>query len=165
MFKTALLCVLCVAFIFSLKQNAYAADSTYCDMRYYSLASDPKPIPQVTSKPTFKPLVQSTPKTTQPVSTPVEIESMISQYSDQFGVDKEKMKQIAYCESRYNPNAVNGPYGGMYQYLASTWSSTRKQMGLDANPDLRFNAEESIKTTAFKIAKQGTGPWSACSQN
>jgi hypothetical protein len=35
-------------------------------------------------------------------------------------------------------------------------------MGLDSNPDLRFNADESIKTAAFKIAHGGIGAWPNC---
>jgi soluble lytic murein transglycosylase-like protein len=89
-------------------------------------------------------------------------EAMFETYAAQFGVDKELLKQIAYCESHYNPGAVNGPYGGMYQYSASTWASTRNQMGLDPNPDLRFDGEQAILTSAFKIAAGGRRAWPVC---
>jgi len=130
---------------------------SYCDIPNYSLASNPLPTPKPTPKP--KPAYKAP---AQPISTSAEIESWINQYGDQYGVDKEKLKSIAYCESRFNSGAVNGPYGGIYQYHPGTWSSTRKQMGLDPDPDLRFNAEEAIKTTAYKISVQGTGPWPVC---
>jgi hypothetical protein len=35
-------------------------------------------------------------------------------------------------------------------------------MGLDANSDLRFNAEEAIKTAAFHISQGGQGAWPNC---
>jgi soluble lytic murein transglycosylase-like protein len=77
-----------------------------------------------------------------------EWDAVFEQYAAQYGVDARKLKVIAKCESTYRQDAVNGPYGGMYQYLASTWSATRNAMGEDPNPELRFNGEEAIKTTA-----------------
>jgi hypothetical protein len=50
----------------------------------------------------------------------------------------------------------------MFQFLASTWSANRNSMGLDPNPELRFDAQESIKTTAFKISRDGVGAWPVC---
>jgi hypothetical protein len=35
-------------------------------------------------------------------------------------------------------------------------------MGLNPDPELRFNAEEAIKTTAYKISRDGTGAWPVC---
>jgi len=94
---------------------------------------------------------------------PVDIQATILQYSNQYGVNSDLMIKIAKCESGFNPGAVNGPYGGIYQFLSSTWSSNRRAMGLDANPDLRFDAEEAIKTAAYKISRDGAGAWPTCS--
>lgn len=94
--------------------------------------------------------------------TPVELEPLFDKYCGEYGLNKEMMKKIANCESHFNSQAVNGPYGGMYQFSVSTWRSNRQAMGLDSNPDLRFNAEESIKTAAFKISRDGTGAWPVC---
>ncbi|PIP13054.1 MAG: hypothetical protein COX49_03070, partial [bacterium (Candidatus Stahlbacteria) CG23_combo_of_CG06-09_8_20_14_all_40_9] len=93
---------------------------------------------------------------------PEAVQAMIDQYAVEYGVDAKRMKTMASCESGFNPGAVNGTYGGMYQYLASTWSSNRQAMGLDPSPDLRFNAEEAIKTTAYKMARDGVGAWPVC---
>lgn len=108
-------------------------------------------------------LPASTPKpqVDQPDQTSI-YDDVFRKFGSEFGVDPEKLKRIAFCESRFNPGAVSGPYGGMYQYLASTWRSTRKAMGLDENPDLRFNPEEAIRTTAWKIAHGGIGAWPVC---
>jgi soluble lytic murein transglycosylase-like protein len=84
-------------------------------------------------------------------------------YSDQYHVDENELKKIAQCESGFNPNSNNsGLYLGMFQFAASSWSSARSRMGLDPNPDLRTNAEESIKTAAYMIANGGINAWPNC---
>lgn len=98
------------------------------------------------------------------VAAPAEIDSIIDRYSQEYGVDKGLLVKIAKCESGFNSNAVNGPYAGMYQFIEGTWVSNRRAMELDANPSLRYNAEESIRTAAFKIARDGGGAWPVCSQ-
>lgn len=99
-----------------------------------------------------------------PVPAPEELEQLFTKYAAEHGISSDTLKVIANCESHYNPNALskNGLYGGMFQFSASTWKSTRKAMGLDENPDLRFNAEEAIRTTAYKISKNGVGAWPHC---
>ncbi|MCL5969933.1 MAG: transglycosylase SLT domain-containing protein [Patescibacteria group bacterium] len=77
-------------------------------------------------------------------------------------MEKEKLRSIAYCESKFNPNAINGDYCGLFQFSSDTWQSTRREMGLDENPDLRFNPEEAIKTAAFKISRGGINSWRNC---
>ncbi|OGM20136.1 hypothetical protein A2955_01895 [Candidatus Woesebacteria bacterium RIFCSPLOWO2_01_FULL_37_19] len=99
---------------------------------------------------------------TEVKKTANEIESLIESYAKFYGVDSIVMKAIARCESGYRPEAVNGPYAGIYQFLASTWNSNRRAMGLDENPQLRFNAEESVKTAAFKMSRDGFGAWPVC---
>jgi hypothetical protein len=74
------------------------------------------------------------------------------------------MKKIAQCESGMRPEATNGPYGGMFQFVSSTWISNRKAMGKDPNPALRYNAAEAIETAAFKMGRDGYGAWPACSR-
>lgn len=72
------------------------------------------------------------------------------------------MKKIAYCESGGHPGASNGPYGGMFQYTVQTWEATRRLMGADTNPDLRYGAQEAIETTAFKLSRGGDAAWEHC---
>jgi soluble lytic murein transglycosylase-like protein len=92
------------------------------------------------------------------------LEPIIEKYAKQYHVSKEVMIKIAKCESNFRPEAVNGPYGGMYQFVTGTWVSNRNAMGENPDPGLRFDAEEAIKTTAFKISRDGTGAWPVCSQ-
>jgi len=125
-----------------------------------SLKPSPKPEPksnfqaQVASITAYRPIA------------PAEIEAAIRQYATQYGANAEIMITIAKCESGFRAEALSpsGAYGGMYQFVASTWQSNRRAMGLDANPDLRFNAEEAIKTAAYKMGRDGYNAWPACSQ-
>ena len=114
----------------------------------------PLPVPTLTPIPTLTPVPTLFPTTS--------FESYFDQYSSQYQVSKELLKKIAQCESGMNPAAINDPYVGLYQFITQTWQVTRNQMGLDANPDLRFNAEESIKTAAYKIANGGQSAWANC---
>lgn len=136
-------------------------------------SSEPKK--SESSKTSSAPKIESTPapelvapEVTTPVAvataSPEELDPLFEKYATEYGISSATLKIIANCESRFNPNALskNGLYGGMFQFSASTWASTRKAMGLDENPELRFNAEEAIRTTAFKIANGGIGAWPHC---
>ncbi len=128
------------------------------------------PTPTSTPTPTFTPPPPLTPTVTPtatPTSTPTPMpatafEEYFDQYGKQYNVDKNLLKKIAYCESGMGPGAANGEHGGMYQFSVGTWESTRREMGADTNPDLRFGAKESIETAAFKISRYGTSAWQNC---
>lgn len=123
---------------------------------------------QPTTTPTITPSLTTTPTptiTTIPVAAPVNLDELFARYSGQYGVDVNLLKKIAKCESNFNTNAIGpkGLYVGMFQFGDGSWQSTRKQMGLDPNPQLRTNAEESIKTAAFAISKGRASMWPHCS--
>jgi len=61
-----------------------------------------------------------------------------------------------------NTNSDTGTYAGIFQFSASTWASERGIMGLDPNPDLRKNAGEAIRTTAFMLSKGQETAWPNC---
>jgi hypothetical protein len=124
----------------------------------------PTPIPTNTPTPTHTPIPSptATPVPTVILVTGSDLDGWFERYAHEYGVSRDVLFTIAACESGLRANAVNGPYLGMFQYHAHTWSSTRRAMGLDPNPDLRAHAEESIKTTAFKIANGGRGAWPNC---
>lgn len=120
------------------------------------------PTPSPTPKPTSTPKPSPTPT---PRPTPVSLEQLdnwFTTYSNHYSVERDRLYFIAYCESKLNPSARNGDYAGLFQFSSGTWRSTRKEMGLDGNPDLRFNPEEAIKTAAFKIATGGLYSWKNC---
>lgn len=116
------------------------------------------PIPTPTKTPTPIPTRTPTPLP----YTSSDYERWFTVYSDNQSINRELLKKIAICESGLNPNAVNGIYGGLYQFSTYSWISTRRVMNLDTNPQLRFNPEEAIKTAAFKIATQGIRAWPNC---
>jgi hypothetical protein len=124
----------------------------------------PTPSPTHTPTPTATPSPTDTPTPTPPpsVAAPVDLESLFSRFADEYKVDKELMKRIAKCESSFNSEASNGDYLGMFQYASSSWSGVRSRMGADPNPDLRKNAEETIRTAAYHIANGGQGSWPSC---
>lgn len=119
----------------------------------------PTPIP-----PTETPAPTATVMPTRVPASPVEIDEYFQKYSGEYGVEIELLRKIAHCESGYNAQAINGPYAGMYQFHEQTWISTRQHMGMDSNPDLRFNPEEAIRTAAFKISFSGPSAWHNCAK-
>lgn len=116
------------------------------------------PIPTNTPKPTLTPTI-----------TPIkisssELEELFTRFSRKESIDREHLKRIALCESGFNSNSKNGIYGGMFQFSAGSWISTRLRMNLNTNPDLRYVPEEAVKTAAFKIATEGINAWPLCSK-
>jgi hypothetical protein len=96
------------------------------------------------------------------VFAPDDLQGFFETYSAQYAVDKELLKRIARCESNFHASSDTGTYAGMFQFSAGTWASARAAMGLDGNPDLRKNAEESIKTAAFMISRGQARAWPNC---
>lgn len=139
-------------------------DPTATPTRTPTPTSIPTATPTPTSLPTPTPTAIPTATPTPPpvVVSLGDMEELFTKYSGAYSVDRELMKKIANCESGFNPNATNGPYGGMFQYVDSSWSAMRSRMGADPNPDLRFNAEEAIRTAAFHISTGGTSAWPSC---
>ncbi len=120
------------------------------------------PKPTVTPKPslTIKPLPTFTPT---PISvSQTQLDQWFTQYANHYSVNRDMLYKIAVCESKLNPNAKSGAYAGLFQFSEITWQSTRRIMNLDTNPNLRFNAQESIQTAAFKISTGGLSAWKNC---
>lgn len=124
----------------------------------------PKSSPSLSPSPSPSNIPTSTPNptATPDVWSPPAMDPFFAQYAGQYNVDKNTLERIANCESHFNPNAVNGGYLGMFQFATSSWQSNRNLMGLDNNPALRTNIEESIKTAAFLLSRSGTSPWPSC---
>jgi len=95
-------------------------------------------------------------------AAPEFILALIEKYSAEYKVSRDMMLGIAQCESGFREDAINGPYAGLYQFVSSTWASNRRAMELDTDPNLRLNAEEAVKTAAFKMNRDGYGAWPVC---
>lgn len=115
----------------------------------------------ITAEPTETPTPTPT-APPPPVTAPGDLDSLFARFSDEYHVDRELLKRIAKCESGFNTEAVNGDYLGMFQFASSSWSAVRARMGADPHPDLRKNAEETIKTAAYHIANGGQNAWPSC---
>lgn len=123
------------------------------------------PTPTNTPTPTRIPTPTSLPTPTRYPASAQDIDGWFERYSREYGIDIALLRKIAVCESGYNSiSKSKHGYGGMFQFSESSWKSTRIEMGLDPNPDLRFHPEEAIKTASYKISRQGTSAWPACSK-
>ena len=125
----------------------------------------PTPSPTVTPTPTPLPTATPTPIPTAiptPIPAPGDIEGLFDKYSNEYRVDKGLLKKIADCESHFNPGSRSGVYGGMFQFAEQTWISIRNSMNIDPNLDLRFSAEESIRTASHMIALGKQNAWANC---
>lgn len=118
------------------------------------------PVPTATPSPTLIPAPTVIP--TPVVTSDRGLEELFIKYSSTFSIDKNLIEKIANCESHFGTGAKNGPYAGMFQFDLPIWTSTRNLMGLDPNPDLRYSAEESIKTAAFLISQNHKTLWPVC---
>lgn len=119
----------------------------------------PTPTP-IQSEPTETP----TPSPAPVITAPADLDELFTKYSSEYSVDKELMKRIANCESGLNPSATTSLYAGLYQFSESLWISTRTLMGHDGDPNLRFSAEESIRTAAFMVSQNHLGIWPNCNK-
>jgi|SRR3989344_1195193 len=120
------------------------------------------PTPTATPTPTIIPTPTATPTPLPPPAPYPQLEELFQRYSGVYGIDINLLKKIANCESKNNSSAVNGPYVGLYQFTEGSWSTNRLEMGFDANPALRFSAEESIRTSAYLISKGKLFMWPNC---
>ncbi len=129
-----------------------------------TIISTPTPtiIPTPTPYPTATPTPSPTPAPTPIPVTASQLDEWFTKYSNHYSIDRQKFWNIAVCESGLRPSAINGIYGGLFQFSPATWKTTRTTMQMDPNPDLRFNAEEAIKTAAFKTSVSGLGSWPNC---
>lgn len=138
------------------------------------LSTNSMPTPTIYIAPTSipTPISTTTPTPPPPTSTPIpteaiivtDLESLFAKYADEYHTDRELLKKIAGCESGFNSQSDSGLYAGMFQFASQTWISNRNTMGLDPNPDLRKNAEESIRTAAFMISRGQQDAWPSCSR-
>lgn len=87
-----------------------------------------------------------------------EVQELIVKY---FGKDSAAALKVAKCESGLNPKAANkvSSARGVFQIIKGTWVSNRKAMGLSTDLDLRFDAEENIKTAKYLYDRRGWQPW------
>lgn len=88
---------------------------------------------------------------------------VIDSAADEFGVSAHTMRELARCESTFNPGAKNPESSarGLFQYLDTTWTSARVRLyerGIDPEPygeaDV-WNPVAQARITANVIAEGG----------
>lgn len=163
--------LLCLVLVFVVFGNSFLSNTFISPIPESVLAKTFDSPPTVTPSPTqTPPTVTPTPS---PTATPTpllpitfasgaDLDKWFDQYSKQYSIDRSLLHKIARCESGFRTDAINANYAGMYQFSEQAWLSARSRMGLDTNKDLRFNAEEVIKTAAYIIANNGTSSWPNC---
>ncbi|MBI1864121.1 transglycosylase SLT domain-containing protein [Candidatus Woesebacteria bacterium] len=119
------------------------------------------PNPTTTPKPTRTPTPTPT-RIPVPKFTSQEINSFIERFAGQYNIDPNILRHIAICESGFNPEAVNGPYIGLYQFVTVTWKKYRQEMGEKVDYNLRFNAKEATQTAAYALSKNRAYIWPNC---
>ena len=122
------------------------------------------PTPTLTPTPTVIPTPTAVPSPALApiIILPKDLEDLFTKYSDEYSVNKELLKRIANCESSLNPNASTSRYAGLFQFAEPIWIQTRTLMGQNPDVNLRFNAEESIRTAAFMVSQGHLGIWPNC---
>jgi soluble lytic murein transglycosylase-like protein len=94
-------------------------------------------------------------------SAPAAIEAIIRQAAAANGADADQLLRIAWCESRYDPNAYNPTSGasGLFQFVPPTWATNSVRAGYaGASP---FDAEASANVAAWMFARGSANLW-AC---
>jgi len=86
---------------------------------------------------------------------------MIEFWSDQYGVDEQLSKKIAFCESGFN-NVCNYKFGctggmGIFQIVRSTFDETRERMGLA--PSDPMNVRDNIQAGIWLISQGELWRW------
>ena len=87
-----------------------------------------------------------------------EVEQLIVKYSDEFGINSETPKCIAFRESGYNQFSKNkrSTASGVFQYLTSTWKHTDEgKAGMSV-----FDADANVKAAVkYMAVHKSTQPW------
>lgn len=120
------------------------------------------PTATATPVPTPKPTKKPTPVPTPTPISPAEVSAFVDRFATQYSVDVNVMRHIALCESGFNPNVINGPYVGLFQFDPTTWKDLRLEMGEDSNINLRLSAEESAQTASFAVSIGERNIWPHC---
>lgn len=99
-----------------------------------------------------------------------EVVALIGDAARDYGVDEGLMLRIAWCESRFNPDAFNRASNaiGVFQWLPSSWADAEHQAAQEAGPEYErigwspFDAWQNIQLTAWAIHHGQVWRWRAC---
>lgn len=105
------------------------------------------------------------PVTYSPPPPPTEIEAIIdAAFATNPVVSPAYAKQIAWCESRYIPDAKNkhSSAGGLFQFLIGTWIREARYFGFPEDPVNRFDPVLSAQLASLVMERDGSARQWSC---
>lgn len=89
-----------------------------------------------------------------------QIRAMITSHCIDAGVSSHRFLNLAYCESRFNPWAVNRLSGaaGLFQFVPTTWRRVLRNILGREDLDI-FDAEDNTIAAVALWKKEGPGHW------
>ncbi|PYN10307.1 MAG: transglycosylase, partial [Candidatus Rokuibacteriota bacterium] len=77
-----------------------------------------------------------------------------------WGADPDQLLRVAWCESRYNPYAVNARSGaaGLFQFMPATWAANSVRAGYGGASV--FDAVANANTAAYMFRNGQAAQWS-----
>lgn len=90
---------------------------------------------------------------------PAEIEKIIRDAAARWGANPEQLLRVAWCESRFDPNAYNPSHGdsGLFQFIPGTWRANSPRAGYPgASP---FDPVANANTAAMMFANDQAWQW------
>lgn len=90
---------------------------------------------------------------------PAEIERIISEAAERWGADPVQLMRVAWCESRYNPNAYNptAQDTGLFQFIPETWRRESRRAGYGGAS--AYDPVASANTAAMLFAEGKSRLW------
>lgn len=96
---------------------------------------------------------------TKPAPAPADIESVIRAAAATWGADPNQLLRVAWCESHYNPYAVNSRSGaaGLFQFMPATWAANSVRAGYGGASV--FDPVASANVAAYMFAHGQAAQW------
>ena len=97
---------------------------------------------------------------TRPPPGPSDIIAVIRSAAATWGADPDQLLRVAYCESRYDPDAYNASSGasGLFQFMPRTWAANSVRAGYGGASV--FDPVANANTAASMFANSQAGQWS-----
>lgn len=88
--------------------------------------------------------------------------SRVVYWASYYGLDVDRVVNIAYCESGMRPNAVGGGglYLGLFQQHANYWPARAARAGVPGGNPL--DPDHNARVSAYMMKTQGYNHWPSC---